>query len=111
MTFKDQIAQDISITFMNLNEFSEWHNVNGKDMPCQVDTNELIDRERRYKFNHSLYGDSVYRKEILIYVRKCDIEKLPAIGRAFTFDGAMYIVAEAIDEDGIVSIILGANKT
>lgn len=111
MTFKDQIAKDINNVFINLNEFSEYHNVNGKNMPCQVDTNELIDRARRYKFNHSLYGDGVYLKEILIFVRMSDLGKLPAIGRAFTFDNAMYIVAEAIDEDGIASITLGANKT
>lgn len=110
MTFKDQIAKDVNTVFLNLNEFSDVHNVNGTDMPCQVDTNELVDREKRYKFNHSLYGDGVYLKETLIYVKKSDLVKLPAIGHLFTLDGKSYIVSDAIDEDGVCSISLEANK-
>lgn len=111
MTFKEQIAHDINNVFINGAEFSDMHNVNGKDMLCQVDTNELVDRERRYKFNHSLYGDGVYLKETLIYVKGSDLGKLPTIGRSFTLDGKVYIVSDAIDEDGIYSISLEANKT
>lgn len=111
MTFKEQIARDIDNVFINGDEFSEMHNVNGKDMLCQVDTNELVDRERRYKFNHSLYGDGVYLKETLIFVRKTDYGKLPSVGRSITLDGKMYIVSDAIDEDGIYSIALEANKS
>lgn len=111
MTFKEQIAQDIDNVFINVDEFSDIHNVNGTEMRCQVDTNELVDRERRYKFNHSLYGDGVYLKETLIYVKGSDLGKLPAIGRTFSLDGKMYIVSDAIDEDGVYSISLEANKT
>lgn len=112
MTFKEQIARDVDNVFMNIDEFSEEHNINGKIMLCQVDTNELVDRERRYKFNHSLYGDGVYLKETLIYVKKSEYgDKLPSIGRTITLDGKIYTVSEAIDEDGIYSIMLEANKS
>lgn len=46
MTFKDQIAKDNQYVFANKDEFWEYHIVNGKKMLCQVDNNELIDRER-----------------------------------------------------------------
>lgn len=111
MTFKEQIALDNQNIFINLDEFGDIHNVNGKDMPTLIDTNELIDRERRYKFNHSLYADGVYLKEILIYVKRSDFGPLPAIGRLLKVDGKTYTISEAIDEDGIYSIALTANKT
>ena len=110
MTFKDQIAKDITTVFMNIDEFSEIHNVDGKDIPVQIDGNELIDRERQYKFKHSAYADGVYMKQLLIYVRAEDMGKLPPIGRAITLDGKTYKVAEAIDEGGIYSLSLEANK-
>lgn len=111
MTFKEQIASDNKIIFLNLDEFSETHLVNGREMPCLIDNNELIDRERQYKYRHSLYADGIYMKQILIFVRAVDFGPLPAIGRAVTFDGKSYLVADAINEDGIYSLCLEANKT
>lgn len=110
MTFKEQIAKDIHDTFMNIDEFGEMHKVNGTDMLVIVDNNELVDREKRYKFNHSKYGDGVYLKELLIYVKLSDIGALPAVGRSIMFDKKNYTVSDAINEDGICSISLEANK-
>lgn len=111
MTFKEQIASDNKNVFMNLEEFSDTHNVNGTDMLCIVDNNEQIDREKRYRYNHSLYGDGVYIKQLLIYVKAEDFGPLPAIGRVITFDKKAYIITDAINEDGIYSLCLEANKT
>lgn len=111
MTFKDQIAKDTKSVFMNIDEFGDMHNVNGKDMIVLVDNNELVDREKRYQYRHSLYADGVYLKELLIYVHSEDFGPLPAIGRTVTFDNKIYIVSDAINEDGIYSLCLEANKT
>lgn len=111
MTFKEQIARDNHKVFMNLDEFAETHMVNGKEMAVQIDNNELIDREKRYQYKRSLYGDGVYLKELLIYVRAEDFGKLPAVGRVLTLDGKTYTVSDAIDEDGIFSLCLEANKS
>lgn len=111
MTFKEQIALDNTQVFMNDDEFGEIHNVNGKDMSVIIDNNELVDREKRYQYRHSLYADGVYLKELLIYVKASDFGKLPAVGRVITFDSKSYIVSDAINEDGIYSLCLEANKT
>lgn len=111
MTFKEQIASDNKTVFMNLDEFSETHVVNGKEMPCLIDNNELIDRERRYKYKHSMYADVIYMKQLLIFVKAEDFGPLPAIGRLVTFDKKSYIVSDSINEDGIYSLCLEANKT
>ena len=109
--FKEQIAADNKNIFMNLDEFSDMHIINGKEMPVQVDSNEMIDREKRYQYKRSLYADGVYLKELLIYVRAEDFGPLPAVGRTLTFDKKTYVVSDAIDEDGIYSLSLEANKS
>lgn len=111
MTFKDQIAKDNRTVFANGDEFWEYHVINGSKMLCMVDNNELVDREKRYQYRKSLYADGVYLKELLIYVHADDFGVLPAIGRSVTFDKKSYIVSDAINEDGIYSLTLGANKT
>lgn len=111
MTFKEQIAKDNRTVFMNQDEFAETHWINGVEIPCTVDNNELIDREKRYQYKKSLYADGIYLKQLLIYVRAEDFGPLPAIGRVVTFDKKSYIVSDAINEDGIYSLCLEANKT
>ena len=110
-TFKEQIAKDIDNVFMNFDEFGEKHVVNGKEMLVIVDNNELIDRERSYQYKNTSYAEGVYIKQMLIYVRASEFGKLPAIGRIIIFDGKNYIVSSAINEDGIYSLSLEANRT
>lgn len=111
MTFKEQIALDNKNVFMNFDEFAEKHLINGKEMLCLVDGNEMIDREKRYQYKRSLYADGVYIKELLIYVKAEDFGQLPAIGRTVYLDKKSYIISDAVDEDGIYSLCLGAYKT
>lgn len=111
MTFKEQITKDNIAVFAREDEFWEYHVVNGVKMLCQVDNNELIDREKRYQYRRSLYADGVYLKELLIYVKAEDFGPLPAIGRSVTFDKKSYIVSDAVNECGIYSLCLEANKT
>lgn len=57
MNFKDIIASDVHDAFMNAEEFSEMHTINGVEMPVQVDSNEQIEREKR--FNQHM--DGIYK--------------------------------------------------
>ncbi len=109
MTFKEQIALDNKRVFLNLLEFADIHLIGGKKMPCVIDNNELIEREKRYQ--NGVYGDGVYVKQLLVYVKAEDFGALPAIGRSLTVDKKSYLVTDAIDEDGIYSITLEANRT
>lgn len=111
MNFKEQVALDNARVFINPDEFGEPHNLNGRpNIMCIIDNNEMIDRERRYEYRHSLYADGVYLKEILIFVNGIYLDnQLPKIGKLFTFDGKDYTVSDAIDEGGIFSITLEAN--
>lgn len=106
MSFKDVIASDVHDTFMNAEEFSEMHTINGVEMPVQVDSNEQIEREKR--FNQHM--DGIYKNQKLIYVSATDYGPMPKQGTLIKFDGRPYKVADAISEDGIYSLTLEANR-
>lgn len=110
MSFKELVEKDNKTVFMNLDEFAETHAIGGKEMPCIIDNNEMIEREKRYQ-NKSLYADGIYLKEVLLYVKAEDFGLLPVVGRLLTLDKKSYIVSDAIDEGGIYSISLEANRT
>lgn len=104
--FKDIIASDIHNTFINTDEFSDMHTVNGARIPVQVDENEQIEREKR--FNQNM--DGLYTNQKLIYVAADEYGPLPKQGSLVTMDGRKYSVADAIDEGGVYSITLEANR-
>lgn len=114
-TFKDIILNDASEVFLNTKEFSDVHNINGKEIKCQVDDYEQISREKRYQYSRSMHGDGIYLKEVMIYVLAGEFNNLfgglPAVGRVLHLDGRKYVVSDAQDEYGIYSISLGSNET
>lgn len=106
MTFKEIIADDVHRTFLNVEEFSDMHTVNGKEMPVQIDTNEQIEREKRMSQN----VDGVYTNQKLIYVASSDFGPMPKQGSILNLDGKIYRVADAVDEYGVYSITIEANR-
>ncbi len=104
--FKDIIARDVHQTFLNIDEFSDTHKVNGVDMPVQIDTNEQIEREKRMNQN----ADGIYTNQKLIYVASADFGAMPKQGAILNLDGKIYRVVDAVDEYGIYSITIEANR-
>lgn len=104
--FKEIIKDDVYRTFLNLDEFSDIHTVNGKEMATQIDTNEQIEREKRMSQN----VDGVYMNQKLIYVAASDFGPMPKQGSILTLDGKVYRVADAVDEYGVYSITIEANR-
>lgn len=106
MGFKDVIRADVHKVFLNVEEFSDTHVINGVEMPVQIDSNEQIEREKRYNQNM----DGIYKNQKLIFVAASDFGPLPKQGSLLIMDKRTYRVADAIDEDGIYSITLEANR-
>jgi len=105
--FKDIIAEDVHRTFLNIDEFSDIHTVNGKEMPVQIDTNEQIEREKRMNQNM----DGVYLNQKLLYVAASEFGPLPRQDSILNLDGKIYRVADAVDEYGVYSITIEANRS
>ena len=106
MGFKNIVREDVHNVFLNIEEFSEIHTINGKSMPVQVDSNEQIEREKRSAKNIG----GIFTKQRLIYVAASDFGPMPKQGSLLTMDNRMFRVADAVDEDGIYSITLEANR-
>ena len=108
MTFKEAIREDISAVFMNIDEFGAMHDLNGKQKPMIVDNNELIERSKKAKSDM----DGVNVKTTLIFIKARDYGGgLPPVGYAITLDGVSYRVTDAMNEDGVYSIHLEANRS
>ena len=75
-------------------------------MPVQIDSNEQIEREKRLNQNM----DGIFTNQRLIYVAASDFGPLPKQGSILTLDKRTFRVVDAIDEDGIYSITLEANR-
>lgn len=107
-SFKEQIGKDITDVFLNKEEFSDVHTIDGKAMTVQVDDNEAIERQMREVKPNT---EGVYVKQKLIYVSEAEFGDLPFIGRLLRLDGKLYRVVDAASEAGIHSITLEANKS
>ncbi|WP_167955121.1 hypothetical protein [Anaerosporobacter faecicola] len=105
-TFKDIIKQDIKSTFINDNEFSEKHRIDGKEMSVITDGIELLEREKKVKDK----ADGLFLKQKLIYVAAEDFGPLPRIGRIIKLDKYDYRIIDAIAENCMYSLTLEAYK-
>lgn len=106
-TFKHLLHQDIYNVFFNFDEFAEKHDVNGYMIPALIDEMENIEREKKMKS----HMDGIHARQILLYVPACEMDGLPAQGKLLTLDGRRYIVVDSVDEGGVYSITLEANRS
>lgn len=105
-TFRELLREDVKKTFFNLEEFGEEHIVNGKKMQIIIDDNELTEREKRI----NSHMDGMYKKQTLIYVSALEYGPLPGVGKPVKIDGATFIVTDSLNEGGVYSLHLEANK-
>jgi len=98
MSFKDQVVNDNSTVFMNTDEFADVHNINGQDVSCIIDNDEL--KKRQAEFGGDYVGD------ILIYV---PVEALPAKPKPeelIRLDNRQFVVESAEENMGMYEIRL-----
>ena len=107
MTFKEQIKADVGTVFLNNDEFSDIHTINGKQISVIVDNSELI---QRAKITGTAATDGIYSDSILIFVSVAEFPKRPNIGSMLNLDGRDYKVINCTAEGGVYSIELKANR-
>lgn len=107
--FKEILFQDTKRTFLNPEEFGEWHTVDGRRMVVSIDGMEVIERAKKQTEHGRI--DGVFKQQIVLYAARSDFGSLPAIGRSLKMDKSIFRVVDAIDESGIYSITLEAVKS
>lgn len=106
-SFKDQIKADLAV-FLNDQEFADGHTIDGQKMTVLVDENELLERD---KSKLGVHTDGLYKSRRLIYVSKDEFGPRPAKGKQLNFDGRIYRVEDCTEEDGMLAIELGVNRS
>ena len=108
MTFKEQIAADVKVVFINLLEFADKHLVNGVLMDVIVDENELLERD---KARLGINQDGLYNSRKLMYVPAEQYGAKPVAGSFLYLDKRKYMVVNCTDEEGVYSIELKAVRS
>lgn len=103
-SFKDIVAQDNVLTFINFREFAELHNLNGTD--CLAIVDNLTSQERFLQGAAYSGYDGMYGKEIIVYCNEKDLPEVPAATTRFDVDGEIYLVDHCDEEMGILKLTL-----
>ncbi|KZL88709.1 hypothetical protein [Clostridium magnum] len=100
MNFKESLQEDLD-TFLNVDEFAEIRNIDGADIPIQID-NDLL-KERQAKF-----AEGTYLGDVLFLVKKSDFGDPPAREQIIKLDNEPMRVTDFQENMGIYTITLEA---
>lgn len=103
--FKDTIKKDIE-TFLNIDEFADRHELNGREIVCLVDKD--VTDEAKVSVRNPLEG--VFDNTLTIYVKSADLEREPVEGEIFRLDKELYVVASVSSEMGMFTIVAEAKQ-
>lgn len=105
--FNSMLQNDIKNTFFNVNEFCEYHNIDGKQMRVHIDSHELAKRDPSGVKD----SDGLYKSGISILVPVEDYGARPKVGRMLILDKKHnYSVEEVDEQNGVYVLTLGANR-
>ena len=101
-SFKLAVERDIEDTFLNISEFSDWHDIDGAVVNCLIDTN-LTDKHPVDSY------EGVFRNTVRIHVLARDMER-PVEGELIRIDGSLHFVQSVSDEMGMYVITAVENQ-
>lgn len=106
MSFKDQIKQDLSDFFLNLDEFADLHRIEGKEVPVVIDSDML---EKLSKIgDNRIHG--MDEADMVIMGKASDLPENLDPGRLLNLDGREVIVVTTTSEMGLVQIAVRQNR-
>lgn len=106
MSFKDQIKQDLSDIFLNLDEFADLHRIEGKEVPVVIDS-DIIAKLSKIGDNR-IHG--MDEADMVIMGKASDLPENLDSGRLLNLDGREVIVVTTTSEMGLVQIAVRQNR-
>lgn len=102
-SFKDQVADDIKSTFLNLKEFADYHVLNGKRLLCIIDTNQVNDAS----YNRaSSFADGIYEYDVKVVYNYEDYPVVLVTDSECYLDKSKYHVNHYSFDNGLVQLHL-----
>lgn len=106
MSFKDQIKQDLSDIFLNLDEFADLHRIEGKEVPVVIDS-DIMAKLSKIGDNR-IHG--MDEADLVIMGKASDLPENLDPGRLLNLDGREVIVVTTTSEMGLVQIAVRQNR-
>lgn len=106
MSFKDQIKQDLSDIFLNLDEFADLHRIEGKEVPVVIDS-DIMAKLSKIGDNR-IHG--MDEADMVIMGKASDLPENLDPGRLLNLDGREVIVVTTTSEMGLVQIEVRQNR-
>lgn len=106
MSFKDQIKQDLSDIFLNLDEFADLHRIEGKEVPVVIDS-DIMAKLSKIGDNR-IHG--MDETDMVIMGKASDLPENLDPGRLLNLDGREVIVVTTTSEMGLVQIAVRQNR-
>lgn len=106
MSFKDQIKQDLSDIFLNLDEFADLHRIEGKEVPVVIDS-DIMAKLSKIGDNR-IHG--MDEADMVIMGKASDLQENLDPGRLLNLDGREVIVVTTTSEMGLVQIAVRQNR-
>lgn len=95
--FKEQLARDVRHVFLNVSEFADLHEVNGKTIPAVVDSS---------RFDALPDVQALHNEPLSLYVAEGKMHDLPRPDDPVTVDGYHYRCFGVSVEQGVYRIDL-----
>jgi len=106
VSFRDQIKQDLSDVFLNLDEFADLHRIEGKEVPVVIDS-DIIAKLSKIGDNR-IHG--MDEADMVIMGKASDLPENLDPGRLLNLDGREVIVVTTTSEMGLVQIAVRQNR-
>lgn len=106
MSFKEQIKQDLSDIFLNLDEFADLHRIEGKEVPVVIDS-DIMAKLSKIGDNR-IHG--MDEADMVIMGKASDLPENLDPGRLLNLDGREVIVVTTTSEMGLVQIAVRQNR-
>lgn len=106
MNFKDQIKQDLSDVFLNLDEFADLHRIEGKEVPVVIDSDIMAKLSK--SGDNRIHG--MDEADMVIMGKASDLPENLDPGRLLNLDGREVIVVTTTSEMGLVQIAVRQNR-
>lgn len=106
MSFKDQIKQDLSDVFLNLDEFADLHRIEGNEVPVVINS-DIMAKLSKIGDNR-IHG--MDEADMVIMGKASDLPKNLDPGRLLNLDGREVIVVTTTSEMGLVQIAVRQNR-
>ena len=106
MSFKDQIKQDLSDIFLNLDEFADLHRIEGKEVPVVIESDIMAKLSKIC--DNRIHG--MDEADMVIMGKASDLPENLDPGRLLNLDGREVIVVTTTSEMGLVQIAVRQNR-